>query len=98
MAEKSVVQRVSAIEAQLAGKTLEEHFREQAELIDQRFTEQDQKWDERFERLERDVSALKTDVSALKTDVSALKTDVSALKKDMVTVRQGIGALLKRHG
>jgi hypothetical protein len=36
-----VEERVAAIEAQLAGKTLEEHFRAQAELIDERFAARD---------------------------------------------------------
>ena len=101
MAKKSLEDRVSAIEAQLAGKTLQEHFREQAELIDQlfdyRFEQLDKKWGPRFGALERDVSTLKTDVSILKTDVSILKADVSALKKDMVIVREGIGILLKKQ-
>ena len=94
MAEKSLKERVSAIEDELAGKTLEKHFREQAELIDQRFAERDV----RFGRLEHDVSVLKADVGVLKTDVGVLKTDVSALKKDMVIVREGIGILLKKRG
>ena len=100
--------RVTAIEAQLAGKTLQEHFREQAELIDRlfayRFDELDKKWGPRFGTLERhvgtlrtDVGTLKGDVSTLKADVGSLKGDVSALKKDMVIVREGISILLKRH-
>ena len=103
MAKKSLEERVTAIEVQLAGKTLQEHFREQAELIDQRFAEQNQKWETRFGRLERDVGVLQTDVgtlkadvSTLKADVSTLKADVSTLKKDMVIVRDGISILLKR--
>jgi hypothetical protein len=39
MSEKSFEERVSAIEAQLGNKTLEQHFREQAELLDRRFVE-----------------------------------------------------------
>jgi hypothetical protein len=39
MPKKSLEDRVSAIEAQLAGKTLGQHFREQAELIDRRLDE-----------------------------------------------------------
>jgi hypothetical protein len=79
-----------AIEVQLAGKTLEEHFREQAELIDQRFAEYGEKWERRFSRLERDVTGLKV-------DVGTLKADVTTLKKDMVIVREGISILLKKH-
>ena len=82
MAKKSLEERVSAIEAQLAGKSLEEHFREQAELIDERFAVRDAKWDSRFRTMERDISTL--------------KLDVNALKKDMVIVREGVAILLKR--
>jgi hypothetical protein len=92
MAKKSLEDRVSVIEVQLAGKTLEEHFRAQAELIDQRFATRDI----RLGRLERDVMAMKVDVRSLKIDVSALKIDVAALKNDMVIVREGIGILLKK--
>ena len=95
MAEKSLQERVSAIEAQLAGKTLQEHFREQAELIDQRFVEQDKKWDVRFRGLEGDVKVLKRDVGGLKVDVIALKTDVSTLKTDVSTLKTDVGTLKK---
>jgi uncharacterized protein YukE len=54
MAKKSLEERVSAIEAQLGGKTLQEHFREQAELIDRlfayRFGEMDKRFGERMDR------------------------------------------------
>jgi len=63
-------------------KTLEEHFREQAELIDKRFAVRDAKWDARFRRIEQDIGTL--------------KGDVGALKKDMLIVREGIAILLKR--
>jgi len=100
---RATARQASAIESQLAGKNLQEHFREQAELIDTlfayRFDELDKKWNgvPRFGAVERDVGILKFDVSTLKSDVSTLKSDVSALKKDMAIVREGIGILLKRH-
>jgi len=84
-------------------KTLEEHFREQAELIDKRFAVRDAKWDARFRRIEQDIGTLKADVGTLKGDVGTLKADVGtlkgdvgALKKDMLIVREGIAILLKR--
>jgi hypothetical protein len=64
-------------------KTLEGHFREQAELIDQRFAEHDKKWERRFDGLDRDVSSL--------------KADASSLKKDLVIVREGLSILLKKE-
>jgi hypothetical protein len=48
MAEKSLEEPVSAIEAQVGGKTIEQHFREQAELIDRLFVY-------RFEEFEREA-------------------------------------------
>jgi hypothetical protein len=85
MARSSLAARVAALEEQMGNKTMEEHFREQAELIDRRLDEsfrsqaelidrlflaRDQKWDVRFGRIE----------------------------KDMRIVREGIGILLKRRG
>jgi hypothetical protein len=94
MPEKSLEARVSAIEAQLAGKTLEEHFREQAELIDRRFDDSfrtqaeliDKLFAYRFEQLDRTWGPR----------LGTLEQDVSALKRDMVIVREGIAILLKR--
>ena len=103
MPKRSLEDRLSFVEAQLAGKTLQEHFREQAELIDKRFAVRDAKWDARFRNIERDIAilqsdvrVLKADVAELKTDVAGLKTDVGGLKKDMSVVLEGITVLLKR--
>src|SRR5712691_11456033 len=92
MTRPSLAARVTALEEKVGNKTMQEQFRDQAELIDRRFEEsfrsqaelidrlflvRDQKWDVRFGRIENDVSAL---------------------KKDMTIVREGIGILLKRRG
>ena len=91
--------RVTAIEAQLAGKTLQEHFREQAELIDRlfayRFDELDKKWGPRFGTLERHVGTLRTDVGTLKADVTTLKSDVTTLKADVGFLKGDVSALKK---
>ena len=39
MANRSLDERVASLESSMGGKTLEEHFREHAELIDRRFGE-----------------------------------------------------------
>ena len=39
MAEKSLEDRISELEAKLGPKSLDEHFREQAELVDRRLAE-----------------------------------------------------------
>lgn len=57
MAERTLEQRVAALEKQMQGKTLQEHFREQAELIDRLFVYRfeefekrlDEKWEKRFD-------------------------------------------------
>ena len=51
MAKGSIEERVSAIEAQLAGKTLEQHFREQAELIDRLFVYRFDEFEKGFEAM-----------------------------------------------
>ena len=50
MANKSLEERVGALEAQLGNKTLEQHFRDQAELIDRRFIESFREQAELFDR------------------------------------------------
>jgi hypothetical protein len=109
MAKRLLEMRVSAIEAQLAGKTLEEHFREQAELIDGRFAEsfrtQAELIDRRFDDGFRTHAELIDKLFAYRFEelnrtwgprLGALEQDVSALKKDMVIVREGIAILLQR--
>jgi hypothetical protein len=55
--KKSLEERVSALEVQMGGKTLEEHFREQSQLIDRllayRFDEFEKKWDARLDENSR---------------------------------------------
>jgi len=87
MTRPSLAARVAALEEKVGNKTIQEQFREQAELIDQRFLLVDQRLD-----------GIATDVRVLKTDVSALKTDVNALKKEMTIVREGVGIILKKLG
>jgi formyltetrahydrofolate synthetase len=99
MVDKGLAGRVADLEAKVGRKSLEEQFRAQAEMLDERFVEVHERLDGLAADvgvLKIDVSALKTDVGALKTDVSALKTDVSALKKDMAIVRGGMGIILRK--
>ena len=93
MEPKSLVHRVAALEAKVGIKSLEVQFREQAEMLDERFLEVNQ----RLDGIATDVAILKADISGLKIDVNMLKVDVSTLKKDMTIVREGISILLKRR-
>ncbi len=83
MAEKSLEERISALEAGLAGKTLQEHIREQAELIDRlfiyRFDEFDKRWDEKLEnkletKLEAKLAPIRNDLAAVKEAVKVILT------------------------
>ena len=53
MAGESLADRVADLEAKVGGKTIEEQFREQAELIDKlfiyRFDEMDKRWDAKLD-------------------------------------------------
>jgi hypothetical protein len=94
MAGKSLTDRVASLEAKVGSKTIQEQFREQAELIDELFAY-------RFEQLGKQLSprflSMERALSVVQGDVSTLKSDVGALRKDMVIVREGIGILLKRR-
>ena len=80
MARASLAARVAALEEQMGNKTMEEHFREQAELIDRRLDEsfrsqaelidrlflaRDTKWDLRFGRMEKDIAIVREGIAIL---------------------------------
>jgi hypothetical protein len=71
LADKSLEVRLSAVEAQLGGKTLQEHFREQAELIDRlfvyRFEDLDKRWDAKLEPMRSDLAIVKDAVKMILT-------------------------------
>ena len=77
MTTKAITDRLAALEVKVGSKTIQEQFREQAELIDERFLLVDQRLD-----------GIAVDVSALKVNVASLKVDAAALKKDMTIVRE----------
>ena len=61
MADRSIEERIAVIEGYMAGRTLEEHFREHAELIDRRFAEVHARFtaqDKRFEAIESRFTAI----------------------------------------
>ena len=70
MAAKSLADRVAALEAKVGSKSIEEQFREQAELIDRlfayRFEEFDKRWDAKLEqKLEQKLRPIRADLAAL---------------------------------
>src|SRR5688572_6439100 len=108
MTAKSLAARVAALEAKVGSKSIEEQFREQAELIDRRFNQGfreqaeliDRVFAYRFEELDKKwaprFATMERAIGAVQSDVGTLKKDVSSLQKDMVVVREGISVLLKR--
>ena len=84
---KSLVDRVAGLEAKVGNKSIDEQFREQAELIDRRFTDEfrqqaeliDRVFAQRFEELDDRWSPR-----------------FANLEKDLAIVREGISILLKR--
>ena len=82
--------------------TLERRFREQAEMLDERFAQVNGD----LTALRTEVGTLRTEVGTLRTEVNTLRTEVntlgnlrdnvSALGKDLRIVREGVGIILKK--
>ena len=101
MAEKTLEQRVAVIEAQLAGNSLQEYFREQAELIDRlftyRFEEYDKKWDARLDaKLARLEAKVDLKLEPIRSDVSAAKNDLRLARSDLAVIKDAVRIILKR--
>lgn len=92
-----MAERVAALEGKVGEKTIQEHFREQAELIDellaQRFHEFDKRWSLRFAAIERTIGSLQSEAGTLKSDVGTLKGDVGTLKGDVRTLKGDVRTL-----
>jgi hypothetical protein len=75
MAEKTLEERVAALETQMLGKNLQKHFRDQAELIDRmfayRFEEFDKTWDA---KLEAKLEPLRSDLVIIKDVLKVILT------------------------
>ena len=92
MTAKSLADRVAALEVKVGSKTIEEQFREQAELIDQlfiyRFDEMEKRWDAKLDatleaKLETKLEAkLET---KLETKLEPIRSDLAAVK-DVVKI------------
>jgi hypothetical protein len=109
MAEKTLEQRVSALEAQLSNKTLEQHFREQAELIDRRFGESfrehaeliDKLFVYRFEEFENRWDAkldgrLKDVQERVEFRLERADSRLESVQRDVAVIKHAVKALLTR--
>lgn len=87
--------RVAALEIKVGSKTIQEQFREQAELIDRRF---DESFREQAELIDR-VFAYRFEELDKKWGprFESVEQRIGALQKDMAIVREGIRILLKRR-
>lgn len=74
MTRSSLAARVAALEEKVGNKTIQEQFREQAELIDQRFLLVDQ----RLDGIATDVNALKKEMTIVREGVGIILTKLGA--------------------
>jgi hypothetical protein len=70
MAEKSLADRVAALEVKVGNKTLQEQFREQGEMLD-----------ERFLAVHHRLNGIATDVTFLKRELIIVREGISILLK-----------------
>ena len=94
MAEKTLEQRISALEAQLANKTLEQHFRGQAELIDKLFVY-------RFEELEKTSDAKHDRQSSelqdrVESRFEKADSRLESVQRDVAVIKHAVKAILTR--
>ena len=106
MADKTLDQRVAILEASMGGKTLEENFREHAELIDRRFTLVDLLFaevhgrfnaqDKRFEAIDAQFSAVHSRLAAMDQRFDRIDAEFSDLRSDVTGVHAKLDAILKK--
>jgi hypothetical protein len=107
MAAKSLAVRVAALEAKVGDKTIQEQFREQAEVIDRlfvyRFEEFDNKWDAKFDakliglerRLEARLEAKLEEKLEEKLETK-LQEKLGPIRVDLAAVRDAVKTILTR--
>lgn len=95
MATKSLANRVAALEARVGSTTIEAQFRDQAESIDRRFTEEFRQQAELIDRLF--AQRFQEIDERWRPRFATMERAIGALQKDMVIVREGISILLKRR-
>lgn len=106
MTDKTLDQRVALLEASMGGKTLEEHFREHAELIDRRFALVDLRFaevharftaqDKRFEAIDAQFSAVHSRLGAMDERFNRIDSEFSVLRGDVTGVHAKLDVILKK--
>jgi hypothetical protein len=107
MTTKSLTDRVAALDAKVGNKSIESQFREQAELIDRRFSDSfreqaeliDRVFTYRFEELDKRLAprfaTMERAIGAVQSNISTLQSDVSTLRSDVGTLRKDVNSLQK---
>ena len=106
MAEKTLADRVAALEAKVGSKTIDEQFREQAELIDRlftyRFEEFDKTWDAKLgmklAKLERSLEARLEQTLETKFDakLKPIQADLATVKTDLAAVKDAVTIIVHK--
>ena len=99
MAEKSVEERISAIEAQLGTIPIEDHFREQAELIDRvfvyRFEEFERKWEARLESFESRLGSVESRLESVEFKLGSLESRIESFETRFESLESRLEAMLE---
>jgi hypothetical protein len=110
MTAKSLADRVAAVEAKVGSTSIEEQFREQAELIDRRlsrgFREQaeliDRMFDYRFEEQDKKLAprfaTMERAIGEVQSEVGTLRQDLSTLRKDVSSLQKDMAVVREGIG
>ena len=99
MEDQSIEQRVAVLERHMGGRTLEEHFREHAELIDRRFAEVHARFtaqDRRFDAIEARFVAIDKRFDAIESRFTAIDSRFTAIDSQFVAVHSRFEAMDER--
>ena len=108
MADKSLDERVALLERYMAGKTLEGHFREHAELIDRRFAEmyahvsaQNKRFeaiDRRFEAIDKRFESVDARLTAIDAQFVAVHARFEVMEERFNRVDHELGLIRRDVG
>jgi DNA anti-recombination protein RmuC len=106
MSDNSLEKRIAVLEAMMGGKTLEEHFREHAELIDRRFAEVHARFaeiharftaqDKRFEAIEAQFSSMYQQFSAIHSHFATMDERFNRVGHELGVIHRDIRSTLTK--
>lgn len=99
MADTSIEERVAILERFMGGKTLEEHFREHAELIDRRFAEVHARFtaqDKRFDAIDARLIAVDKRFEAIESRFIAIDSRFTSIDVQFAAVHSRFEAMDER--